>query len=395
MKITIHRGTRQIGGCVTEITAGNDRVFIDFGADLPGNNPASVSPSPIDGLTIGDGSKSALFFTHYHSDHTGRISDVLLKIPIYIGATAKVIHENCAKRMKSHDLAAIERMETFCALDKISIGGITVTPLMIDHSAFDAYMFLIEADGSLILHTGDFRLYGVRGGKTLKMLAKYASDIDWLICEGTTISRTDAATMSEFELQQKVEELMLENKYVFVLCSSTNIDRLGVLYHAAQTRNRLFVCDTYQKLQLETVRERHAKRSSFYDFNHVYSYASNLDELMESHGFCMAIRQNELGREFLKRYRGRGKIIYSMWTGYLKGDAQNDRLVEFLAPYKFEVLHTSGHASPEDLRTLYETLQPKHGLIPIHTDAPELFSDIAGEKLTLLEDGEQFDVLSK
>ena len=35
-KIVIHRGTNQIGGCVTEIKTENHRIFIDFGEELPG-----------------------------------------------------------------------------------------------------------------------------------------------------------------------------------------------------------------------------------------------------------------------------------------------------------------------------------------------------------------------
>ena len=36
MKLTIHRGTNQIGGCITEIESRGYNVFIDFGEQLPG-----------------------------------------------------------------------------------------------------------------------------------------------------------------------------------------------------------------------------------------------------------------------------------------------------------------------------------------------------------------------
>ena len=35
-KIIIHRGTNQIGGCVTEIKTENHRIFIDFGERTSG-----------------------------------------------------------------------------------------------------------------------------------------------------------------------------------------------------------------------------------------------------------------------------------------------------------------------------------------------------------------------
>ena len=36
MKITIHRGSDQIGGCVTEYEHQGYRLFVDYGEQLPG-----------------------------------------------------------------------------------------------------------------------------------------------------------------------------------------------------------------------------------------------------------------------------------------------------------------------------------------------------------------------
>jgi ribonuclease J len=391
MIVTIHRGTRQIGGCLTEIASNNAKVFIDFGADLPGNS-APEPASPIDGLTAGGTSESALFFTHYHGDHTGRLVEVLPEIPVYMGETAKALYLTYARRVRDKNLAAIERIQTFSQLDKINIGGISITPLMIDHSAFDAYMFIIEAEGKRVLHTGDFRLHGFRGGKTLDMLRRYAPDIDCIICENTTLSRGDAPVFSERELQNKARAIMKANKHVFVLCGSTNIDRIGAFYHANPV-GRLFVCDSYQKSQLEIVRNRHAAFSDFYDFSHVYSYAPNLDTPMDERGFCMIIRQGDFFAKLLKRYKDRSKIIYSMWSGYLKGDSKNDRLVDFLSDYEFVFLHTSGHANPQDLAQLYEVVKPKIGVIPIHGNEPERFRKLIPDgRIILLNDGEKYTV---
>ena len=54
--------------------------------------------------------------------------------------------------------------------------------------------------------------------------------------------------MTEYGLQLKAKELMknMPAPYVFVLCSSTNIDRIAAFCHA-NPRGRLFVCDKYQR----------------------------------------------------------------------------------------------------------------------------------------------------
>lgn len=37
------------------------------------------------------------------------------------------------------------------------IKEVKITPYIVDHSAYGAFMFLIEADGKRVLYTGDYR----------------------------------------------------------------------------------------------------------------------------------------------------------------------------------------------------------------------------------------------
>jgi ribonuclease J len=364
---------------------------VDFGSDLPGAC-AAEPPGPIDGLSRGDGSRSALFLTHGHCDHSGRLGEVLPGVPVYMGKTAKALHRNYAARVRSADLAAIDDIREFRELDGIEIGDILVTPLMVDHSAFDSYMFLVDACGRRILHTGDFRTHGFRGGRTFGMLAHRAKGVDWIVCENTALSREGAPAMTERELQSRARVLMKRSKHVFALCASTNIDRIAAFYHA-NPAGRLFVCDEYQKAQLEAVRAGHASRSRLYDFSRVYSYAPNLDAPMERNGFCMLIKQDSASKKPLGMYKGRSAIIYSMWAGYLNGAQKSEALDELLRGYEFEALHTSGHASPADLAELYRTVRPKSGLIPIHGETPERFAQLIPDgKLTVLGDGETLEI---
>ena len=105
----------------------------------------------------------------------------------------------------------------------------------------------------------------------------------------------------------------------------------------------------------------------------------------------MIIRQGKMCERLLKKYKGRSKVIYSMWSGYLKGESKNDELVNFLKDYELIFLHSSGHASVSDLVKLYDTINPKIGLIPIHGETPEKFLQLLPkDKLLLLNDGEEF-----
>lgn len=421
MKITIHRGTNQIGGCVTEIESDGYRVFIDFGEQLPGTVNENKELSTIEGLTCGDISKSALFITHYHGDHIGKICDTVADLPIHIGKTALEIYKCLENRLSyipvreeaEKHKRIIERLKTvntFEALQQIKIGRIVITPLFIDHSAFDAYMFIVEADGCRILHTGDFRGHGFRSKGLIPMLKKYAKNIDYIISEGSNVQRPNATLQTERELQQDFETLFRNYKYNFVLTSSTNIDRIFSLYHASENAGRCFVCDDYQTKILKIVSENHKQYTPFYNINydrkapsagrffelrHI-EFTGNLKPYLDKHGFCMLIRANNKFKPILDEYAKSEKtnIYYSLWNGYLdnKKPAFNQSLYDFFEPYKFEYKHTSGHADVKTLKTVFDTVKPKRGIIPMHTEAPDKFKELFHEKTILsLRDGDVFD----
>jgi len=216
--------------------------------------------------------------------------------------------------------------------------------------------------------------------------------------------QTEPALQTDFETQFR------ENKYNFVLLSSTNIDRIFALYHAAKKAKRCFVCDEYQANILKIVSENHKLYTPFYDID--YDQKNNsagrffsinlyktmpekLKKYLEKHGFCMLIRANDAFKPILDEYSKpeETKIVYSMWDGYLDREksAFNSSLFEFLNPYKFEVKHTSGHADAETLKAVFETVKPKHGIIPIHTENPEKFKELFPEQnIISLQDGEVF-----
>ena len=51
MKIIIHRGINQIGGCITEIATNKTRILIDLGQNLP-NGEGIVDDDLVNGKVI-------------------------------------------------------------------------------------------------------------------------------------------------------------------------------------------------------------------------------------------------------------------------------------------------------------------------------------------------------
>lgn len=405
--IIIHRGTHQIGGCITEIRSKKGtRIAIDIGQNLPSLDDEEIQEISVDGLIKekkGVKKFDAVFITHYHGDHIGLYDKVLSGIDIYTGEYSKQIYKILQKRLvdckkiPEKNLHLIENFKVYRENEPIIINeDIKVTPISSDHSAFDTHMLLIECDGKKILHTGDFRLHGIRGKELLKNLEKLAGKIDYLICEGTTLSRPTKNSITEEKIGNKAEKIFKKNKFSFVLCSSTNIDRIAEIYHAALAQERIFLCDKYQKQLLEYISSiaKNEKLDDKYIFesSRIKDYNHYILPYVVEHGFVMMVRANPDFKDKMNHYTG-SKFIYSQWDGYLKEKFKNQYryLQEDFVPQKKELLHTSGHADYEAIKKVAKLVRPKE-IIPIHGENPRVFYSMRLNqcKVRLLNDGEIF-----
>lgn len=416
MKITVHRGSNQIGGCVTEYESNGWKLFVDYGEQLPGA-PMSDKKLEIDGLTCGDIRRSALLITHYHGDHIGKITELPPELPIYMGKMAKEIASELANHLStvSEELRKmaerLNNVKTFVPRKHLTFGEFDITPIVVDHSAFDAYAFCIEAKKLKVFHSGDFRKHGFRSGKLATVIERYVERVDYVVCEATNVNRPDTALMSEHELQKDFEKAFTENKYNVVYVSSTNIDRLFGLYHAAIRANRPFYVDAYQKRIMDIVagRDKIWGKSSLYNYiegkkpqtliQRGTEFIANdkFIDFVSEHGYVLVARQGERFDNLLNQLPDEGRVKYlSMWNGYLDESkaAYNPALAKSVGD-DYRYMHTSGHCDMKSLDELITELDPK-AIIPIHTDNPRAFADLFCDKwpVILLNDGEYFAAIS-
>ncbi len=392
MNVIIHRGTHQIGGVATEIKTASTRVVIDMGDELSMDPNYHPQPLYIAGVTDEDGNCDAVFFTHNHGDHIGQLANIRNNIPLYMGGFSKEVLLSTIRDAEQETIERIKFANTFTPGEKINIGDICITPFSIDHSACDSYMFLIEADGKRILHTGDFRLHGFRGKAIPKILDKLVGKVDALIIEGTTLSRTGFSPMTERELQEKVKDYIEKYKYVFVYSSSTNLERICALSKAVP-RGKYFVCDEHQYKLLDMMEEQWGHYSALYRNIKKTKYGNNLLPKLQEKGFLMMVRDNWRFRKIVPQFdKAQSIMLYSMWDGYRTNPGST--IPEFLAlAGTWETLHTSGHASPDDIKKVVDMTNPSL-VIPMHTEQPELLADLLPtRKIILPNDGQEVEIV--
>ena len=239
MRCRIHRGCHEVGGNCIEVEAGGKRIILDLG--LPLNQKRADLPK-IAGRKEPDDSLLGIFISHAHPDHYGLLDQIDRTVPVFIGDAARRILDAASvfTRLPSFpDIASqglIDRVP-------IQIGPFTITPHRIDHSAYDAYCLLIEADGKRLFYSGDIRGHGRLSHLFDQLVNNPPQNIDTLICEGTMVGRTpDFAFPNEKSVEDRMTEIIENSRgIVLVWCSSQNLDRIHSVHRAAIRGNRKLV----------------------------------------------------------------------------------------------------------------------------------------------------------
>ena len=121
-----------------------------------------------------------------------------------------------------------------------------------------------------------------------------------------------------------------------------------------------------------------------------YLLTDKFKYLLDKVGYVLIARANPRFDNLVSHIPGEKKKYLSMWEGYVKKelDAYNEKLAASLSD-GYTLMHTSGHCDMKSLREFFRMLQPK-GIIPIHTDNPEVFAKLFCDEWPIirLNDGE-------
>ena len=415
MKIRIHRGTKEIGGTCIEVEAQGKRLALDVGLplDAPDEGHQSLLPQ-VPGFRDNDDSLLGVVISHPHMDHYGLARHIRPGVPVYIGEGA----HNILKAASAYIRNGHTFTNPFFIKDReqLEIGPIRITPYLVDHSAFDAYSLLIEADGKRVFYSGDFRAHGRKKGLFESTVKSPPEDIDVLMMEGTTLGRagTSKGFVTETGLERKFIRAIEETKGIhFVWTSAQNIDRTVTIFRAATRTGRVLVIDLYTAVILEATGKQSIPQSGWKDvklyvpqrqrehvknnklFDDIERHKSNriYPEMLPqlSRRAVMLFRPMMITDRGVKSALDGAELSYSMWEGYLKKESTRSArtwLKQNNIP--MQVIHTSGHASVKDLKRFAGALAPRR-LVPIHSFETSRFGEFF-DNVVQQEDGVWWDV---
>ena len=415
MRACIHRGSLEIGGSCVELEQDGKRIVLDLGLPLDAQeNTLPYLPS-IKGLDGQDPTLLGVLITHSHLDHTGLLKHISPNVPVGMGPAARRIMEMAAPFLPEK-FPIPQKGWDYQAWKSFNIGPFHITPFLVDHSAYDSYALLIEAGGKRVFYSGDFRAHGRKSVLFDKMLKHPPKNVDILLMEGSTLGRIDSEQSfpSETDIEKHLAKEFADTPgLALVHASAQNIDRVVSVMRAAKQTGRKLIIDLYTAVVLEATDNINIPQSHWQDialfvpqpqrakifnnawFDQLNKHSANrifMDTIQQSpHKYTLLFRPLLMNDLSEGECMNEAVYIYSQWDGYWeRGDY--DHVKKWLMKNNLTIkkIHTSGHASPVDLKKFVETINPAR-LVPIHSFWPQKYFDLFSN-VELHTDGEYWDI---
>ena len=391
MRARIHRGAHEIGGSCVEVEASSgERLLLDLGMPLQIDDDEELSLPDISGLEEEDPSLLAILITHAHQDHWGLVPGVAAGVPIFCGPAAERIVQEAAFWLSGKSFSASGHLRD---REPFQLGPFRITPYLADHSAFDAYSLLVEADGKKLFYTGDIRGHGRKASMFAALLRDAPTDVDTLLMEGTQVGPS-GEVIHGLPSEDAVEAACVDTfkgtaGLSLVTFSAQNIDRLVSIFRATKASGRDFVMDLYGasiaratgnenipqpgfdrlRVFLPPWQQVRVKDSGeFHRRDEIAPYRIYEQEIAETpERFVMSFSMSSASRLERAGALPGASAVWSLWSGYL-GEPSGKRYLSFLEKHQIPMVkhHTSGHASIADLQRLARAMDPMQ-LVPIHT----------------------------
>ncbi len=412
MRVCIHRGTKEIGGTCVEIESQGSRVVLDVGQPLDLAEPDRIPLPPVRGFYRPDPSLRGVILSHPHQDHYGLAYRLPEDTLFLLGKAAERILLAAATFVPAR--ARFKKVFHLEDRKQIALAPFTITPFLVDHSAYDAYAVLVEADGAALFYSGDLRAHGRKAALFHKLLRMPPKRVNVLLLEGTTLGRPDTGYPTEADLEARFVELFRQKRGMpLIWCSGQNIDRIVTIFRACRKAGRQLIIDMYTAHVLRATGNASLPQAGWEGIR-VFLPRSQKLQIKRKQEFGLA-KSYQPWRIYPEALAGAAPqsvmlfrpsmirdveeakcidgalVICSLWSGYLQEESTQPML-EWLERrgLPLEQCHTSGHASVSDLVKLRNAF-PRAPVVPIHTERPEQFAEVFGN-VQQRADGEWWEV---
>ena len=323
-----------------------------------------------------------LFITHAHEDHMGAIAHIWpsIKCPVFgTDFTLGVVRE----RLKEYKLE--NEVELVCVNDtmNVKLEEFEVDFVSMVHSVPQTCGLFIKTKYQNIFHATDWRFDDAKIkmlDNPLEKLEQIAlQGVDLFVCDSTNVL-VDTHQCSEYDIRQSLCKIIPQIKGgLIVTCFASNLMRLESLLIAADLAQRTPVLVgktllTNMKIAKECGYFQDAPK--YFDVEQVQTISS--DNAMyictgSQANYRSALSQIAKDENKYVKLNADDTIIFS--SKIIPGnESKIEKMQEQMASKGVKIIteetdlvHTSGHASKEELKKMYQILKPKI-VFPVHGD---------------------------
>lgn len=358
----------------------------------------------------------AIILSHAHLDHSGHISFIDERIPVYCSeithAILKVIHETQGRSFES-EILDFKRRPILNSRDEpvkrgfttvkrnFKVNGMDIEMIPVDHSVPGACGMIIHASDKTIAYSGDLRLHGTDGYLTEEFIEKMnVEKPDIFLCEGTRIDEKERH--GEAFVKVNSDKAIQSAKGLVVADYAwKDTTRFKTFLQIARDTGRKFCISFREAHYIEALRKfipdlpdlsdpslllykRKMRSGTYADSDYGKEDRAFLDmenvvkaDHVHEHQNDIIIELSYYGvPEFIDIRPEPGSLyIKSASEAFTEEQIFDlERLNRWLSHFKmrYENFHASGHAPADDLKKVMLGAHAKL-IMPIHTQHPEMF----------------------
>lgn len=410
-------GLGEIGLNCLVVEFGEHAFAIDCGLMFPEHYMLGIDrviPDPTYLKRFGD-NFHGFVITHGHEDHIGALPYLLRELPARVYAppmAAGLITE----RLREHGLLGDTQLTVVRPRSGWSMGPFHVEPIHMTHSTVDACGLAIRTPVGTIVHSGDFKLDETpidERPSDLQRLSEIAAEGVLLLLSDSTNAERPGHTPSERSVRDGLDRIFTDSPgRIFFSTFSSHVHRLAQVIELSMRYGRRIVTigrSLNNSLRIATqLGYLQYPPAVFAEASELNSMAPQETTLLitgsQGEPLSALIRIAEGDHHAVKMERddavvlsarvipGNEKSISNMLNHFYRRGARAYHSGNCS-------IHTSGHASQEELKALLRLVRPRY-FVPVHGEYRHLSvhralaeeSGMAPESTFLLEDGDVLEI---
>lgn len=381
LKIIPLGGLEQIGMNITAFEYEDCIIVVDCGLSFPDDGMLGIDLVIPDITYLKDNAEKVKGFmiTHGHEDHIGALPYVLKELPVPVYAT-KLTMGIIENKLKEHGLERVAKRKVVKFGQHINLGKFRIEFIKTNHSIADAAALAIYSPAGIVVHTGDFKVdYTPVFGDAID-LQRFGEigkkGVLALMCDSTNAERP-GFTQSEKTVGVTFDHIFMDHKNTRIIIATfaSNVDRVQQIINSAYKYGRKVVVEGRSMVSIiETASNLGYLKipdNTLIDIEQLKDYPDEKTVLITtgSQGESMAALSRMASGLHKKVTIGPlDTVIFS--SNPIPGNEKAvSKVINELyakgADVIFQDAHVSGHACREEIKLIYNLVQPKYA-IPVH-----------------------------